>query len=484
MMKKIIHDTLRFLAAAQIAFAILYAFAGMFCLQPFSETQHLLALSEAWQGDQYTGILYPLLLAICRLAEGITTIPFCAFIYLIQMGCAGAVCVYLVKTFAGSGSTGGESLDRLLAGLALACVPQYMQMHMAVLEWSLFATAILWMFASVLRWKDGDPFAEKTVVQKTFLHNSYRMFLPFLALCLLRAEGIFFGTALLALWGIRVRKVYRKRFLVLVMAVCIFVGVGGNTLTTKRDGKQIQNTVSSALLSRLVWPNFATNYFFWNEEVKAVMDLDRAVYVCEREDAMRTWFGPEMEARYGLSEANRMYFDMALQCLGDRSREEVTFLAQDAADYALLPFTVQRNLAGSGNSMTGWNYGRMLRPVKGDVLQPILTPGEAASEENFGRLVKFYVQYGFVFLLILLVAAIFGMRPGFGHLREKKGRAAATLALVSLFHLVMSGNMPVDYKSGLIMILLWYLTAILLAMGLWNCESKHDAQCEPQNDSK
>ena len=87
--KKLLKDTLLFLMGIQILFGAVYMVFSMGSAQQFMESIRLFGLGEQFVSDGYTGILYSALLWFCHIlsggrqalfANGITTIPFSAFI--------------------------------------------------------------------------------------------------------------------------------------------------------------------------------------------------------------------------------------------------------------------------------------------------------------------------------------------------------------------------------------------------------------------
>ena len=206
--------------------------------------------------------------------------------------------------------------------------------------------------------------------------------------------------------------------------------------TTGKKIERIQNSFGAAMVSRFVWPDFATNYYFWSDEVKAAMSLEDAVHICQREEAVENYFGPLMEKAYGEKEANRIYLQMARRCFMDRTKAIVTEIARDFADYAMIPFTIEKNLKGEGTSLTAWNYGRM----------------RACAPE----LVRYYFRYSLYILPVLLLGSLLVCC---GKMSSEVKTFVGTAVIYALWYTLRS-NKPIDYKLVLPIIVIWYLLAV------------------------
>ena len=254
---------------------------------------------------------------------------------------------------------------------------------------------------------------------------------------------------------------------VLFTAIVIFAtNLGLNSAFPKARRIYRENNLGTAVVSRFVWPNFASNYFFWDEEVKAVLSEEDAVRLCQRIDLLEEEFYPAMVEAYGTGKATKLCLEMGYRCLMDRSRETVSEIGRDLRDHLLIPFTIENNLQGRGVSMTAWNYGRM------KARSPVL--------------VKYYFRYGSFELPILLLGSLllwwFHRNDQMGQwIKERaagketkplayrdsadRGNAVQwkllcfTLFLYTLWYTMWS-NLPIDYKLVLPILFVWYLASV------------------------
>lgn len=394
-------------------------------------------------------------------------------IFLIQLFAAGFSTWYMLGKM-GFGERKG--LRGLVCGFLLT-VPFLLQMHMAELVWSFSLSAFLWMFG-LLTEIIFQGFTKKRGCLLAAAYVLYGIICP---------DGVWLGGALLLIGSFFIsgksadgeaeQKIAvgtggagaRVRFRLTVFLTAGVVLLANASLNRAfPDARQIyrENNPGTAAVSRFVWPNFATNYFFWDEEVKAVLSEDDAVRLCQRIDLLEKEFYPAMEETYGTVKATKLCLKMGYRCLMDRSRETVAEIGRDFADYLLIPFTIEKNLQGRGVSLTAWNYGRM--------------------KAHAPRLVKYYYRYGLFELPVLLLGSILlwwfhrnrqisqWMRrraageetkegPG---VKRKDGRIPVQWKLLFFawllftFWYTMRSNLPIDYKLVLPELFIWYLASV------------------------
>ena len=259
---------------------------------------------------------------------------------------------------------------------------------------------------------------------------------------------------------------FRFYLAVLFTAAVIFLANAGlNSAFPEARRIYRENNPGTAAVSRFVWPNFASNYFFWDEEVKAVLSEEDAVRLCQRIDLLETEFYPAMVEAYGTGKATRLCLEMGYRCLMDRSRETVLEIGRDLKDHLLIPFTIENNLRGRGVSLTAWNYGRMR------ARSPVL--------------VKYYVRYGSFELPILLLCSLLlwwfhkndrmsqwvkqqaenSEKPlfykyGGGEKISVQWKILFFVVILYTLWYTMRSNLPVDYKLVLPILFIWYLASV------------------------
>lgn len=351
----------------------------------------------------------------------------------------------------------------------LLTVPYLLQMHMARLPWSAAFSAFLWLFGLLLEAGRSGLSGQK-ILLLCAAWFSYGVICP----DGLWSGVILLGSAFLLQGGLR-QLFYRKKsgkdglssaeseekqkrsgkirccgLAFLVTAGVIFAANSGlNRAFPEARRLYRENTLGAAVVSRLVWPNFGRNYYFWSDEVKEVLTEYEAVQISQRVDLIGEEFYPRLEATYGKRKAVTLCFQMGWRCLMDRTRETVFEIGRDLKDYVLLPFTIDRNLRGEGVSLTAWNYGRM--------------------REHTPVLVKYYFRYGIFELPFLLLGSLllrgFQKSDRFGQLVRRRSLSAQWkfLFMTGIFHTIwytVRSNFPVDYKMALPIVFVWYLASV------------------------
>lgn len=373
----------------------------------------------------------------------------------------------------------GKREKRFLRGYICAfllTVPCLLQMHTARLVWSPALSCFLWMLGLVMETAVRGV-SKKKVLFLTGAYFLYGVICP---------DGLWLGGILLFFCLLYRRK--RERItenrnksgkeageqrekvpfglaVFFTAAVIFLANAGLNSAFPEARRIYRENNPGTAAVSRFVWPNFASNYFFWDEEVKAVLSEEDAVRLCQRIDLLETEFYPAMVEAYGTGKATRLCLEMGYRCLMDRSRETVLEIGRDLKDHLLIPFTIENNLRGRGVSLTAWNYGRMR------ARSPVL--------------VKYYVRYGSFELPILLLCSLLlwwfhkndrmsqwvkqqaenSEKPlfykyGGGEKISVQWKILFFVVILYTLWYTMRSNFPIDYKLVLPILFIWYLASV------------------------
>lgn len=373
----------------------------------------------------------------------------------------------------------GKREKRFLRGYICAfllTVPCLLQMHMARLVWSPALSCFLWMLGLVMETAVRGV-SKKKVLFLTGAYFLYGVICP---------DGLWLGGILLFFCLLYRRK--RERItenrnksgkeageqrekvpfglaVFFTAAVIFLANAGLNSAFPEARRIYRENNPGTAAVSRFVWPNFASNYFFWDEEVKAVLSEEDAVRLCQRIDLLETEFYPAMVEAYGTGKATKLCLEMGYRCLMDRSRETVLEIGRDLKDHLLIPFTIENNLRGRGVSLTAWNYGRMR------ARSPVL--------------VKYYVRYGSFELPILLLCSLLlwwfhkndqmsqwvkqqaenSEKPlfykyGGGEKISVQWKILFFVVILYTLWYTMRSNLPIDYKLVLPILFIWYLASV------------------------
>lgn len=369
-----------------------------------------------------------------KFAENIVTFLPAGVLYPVQLAAAAGSAWYFL------GKMGLQ--DRRARGYLCAfllTVPFFLQMHLAKLAWSLSLSALLWMLGLVVDIRKKGMSRERGV----------RLLISYFLYGIICPDGLWLGGILLLTVlprsigrGQTGKTSGRRRFCLAVFvtaAVIFLTNAGLNGALTEQRRIYRENNPGTAAVSRFVWPNFATNYFFWSDEVKAVLSEEEAIDVSERIDLLEKEFYPSMRETYGSGKATLLCLEMGYRCLMDRSKETVLEILTDFKDYLLIPFTVERNLQGRGVSLTAWNYGRM--------------------KEQGPLLVKYYYRYGLFELPLLLLGSLllWGFQRGD---RNSQWKLLLYMGFLYTLWYTMKSNLPIDYKQVLPILFIWYRASV------------------------
>lgn len=361
---------------------------------------------------------------------------------LIQLVLAAASTWYA----AGKLGFGENCRSRAYVCAFLLTVPYLLQMHMAALVWSLSLSAFLWLFGLLLEMMKSGISGRRAGL----------LFVSYFLYGIVCPDGLWLGGVLFAVGFLVSQKERWKRRegsgmgfragfrwgAAAVLTVCLICAVNAGLNKGFPEERRIyrENTFGAAVASRFVWPNFGKNYYFWNVDITAVLPESEATWIDRREDLVGEEFYPLLEENYGKKKAIELCIRMGRNCLEIRTKEVLEEIGRDLKDYVLLPFTIERNLKGEGDSLTAWNYGRMNERT------PVLT--------------KYYYRYG-VFALPFLLLGSFLLWSF-----EKKNRKISAQWRYLLFTMIfyalwytMRSNIPVDYKAALPILFLWYLAS-------------------------
>lgn len=428
----------------QIVLGFCFMAANLFSVQPFADTAMYKEVSHTFLLDEYIGVLYPLILFLC---------PVETLVYLLQLAAAFlAGCVFVCLS--------GLGEERLLAGknifasLYLLTIPFLMQLHMAILPQS-FVLSLglvqLGLCMGVLRQKTDRP-------RKAFILCC----LCLVGMALLKPDYLILGCpAVLWLFARTGRKASQTgksllrikicQLVVFAGSICLVLFVNGITQTPGARGN-IQRSLGAAMVSRLAWPNFEVDYYFWPEEVKEVMDSMTGREISRYAENVKTVLGPLLEDAFGKEQANVYYWQMAKSSFLVRTKEIVVRMAEDFFAYLFTPFAAGAQLSEGGASYSGYNFSMMWQQAR--------------------KLTTIYVNYGvysllagMVFVLAaLIVKLVGGKKASYDNAtgRSALGKRSSIFLLCVVCMLLqtvwytMSGTYMMDYKNVPLIIALWY----------------------------
>lgn len=437
----------------QCAFGVVWIVYNFAQMQDLQRTADYIQAGRTLVTDEYMGILYSFLVAGAMWLEKIVHIPFYCMLYLLQMGIGFvAGCFFLYRCHLG----GSRFLCPInMAGsLYLMTVPMAVQCHLSVLPQSLILSGFLTMLGLCFAGFEG----------KRELNGTFFLILNLLWAGMTLLQPDYFWLAGLPAACMLILCIVRKKSWIKALfwglaAVAVVNGIGFMTVRQGSYGR-IQRTMGAAMVSRMVWPNFSTTYFFWPEEIKEVMSEEMAQQISVRADSVQTVFGPIVESAFGKKAADRYYWQMAISCLQVRTKENVETMWQDFAAYFCVPWSLKTQLGSGGRSFSGWNYGQM--------------------RENAPVLTGYYVHYSLWMFRIGMLIAVCVTAAGLkGRWRKRISGWMLLTVLCLVWQAVwytMSGAGMMDYLNVPVTAVLWYtcLTAACRQIKcLWEKEEKH-----------
>lgn len=445
--KKSIKGLLVIGMAVQICLGLIWMCANLFSMQNFEETAGYIEMSRSFVLDEYAGILYPALLFVLRAVAGEGGCY--PVLYLIQLTVAFLSNCAFCK-MSGLGDKKLFSAKNIFGACYLMTIPFVMQLHMAVMPASLCGSFFLLMIGICME-------SYRDTIENRQIKKIGCACVLWAVLGLLLPDNIWLGAVpFVWLFGVGIwRKWAKKIWAAFVIGICAVLLVTGVTNTVTRipgSRGNIQRTLGAALLSRLAWPNFESNYYFWPEEVKQVMPPMTAREIDKYADHVKVLLGPLFEEAFGKEQANTYYWQMALRCFSDRTKEILPRIAEDFLSYLFTPFAIMYHFGGGGYSYAGWNFDRMWQQHR--------------------TLTGIYVEYSLysfsigmaVVLLYLLIRGIYQRRCR----AEKKRLPEKGILVLCLLCMLtqtvwytMSGTYMMDYKNVPLLLMLWYACILL-----------------------
>lgn len=440
----------------QIVLGVVWAAAGFTSLPVYPETSMYVEISKTFICDEYTGILYPVLLMLARGLAGFLPIRYYSVMYIVQL----TVACYASHRFLRScrvvcceRGTASVFWD-IWCTLCLMTIPMAMQCHMAVLPNSLTLSFFMVMLSFVLE-ASGAPAAlqARNLVKMAPLWLAASLLMPeykYLAgvpiLCLFVYSSIF-------LWKKDRRQIVRHTLVILAFMGMI-AALGNMTQVPGSQGR-MRKSLAGSMVSRFVWPNFQANYPAWPEEIRNIMTQEDAAAISLYADEVQKHFGPMIEEAVGEEHSRELYWEMVRAASQVRLRQIVRDTLWDAACYAAPPWMLERQLNGEGyESFSGRNY-------------EIVTDRHPWLSVTYIRYGNRWFSAGMVLALVSLVGTYCMQRMRLK--QEERSRKqknfrvqlsmvlflAVTFGAVVLYY-TGAGAGIMDYKNAVFITILWY----------------------------
>ncbi len=425
------------LMVAQIVLGIGWILANIMHLPMFHETILLNRAADLFVVDEYMGILYPVLIKMTKWIEKVSGFPFYSQLYALQLISALGAFLYMLRYsgwISGNGLLG--KLKYGLAALYMLTFPLLLQLHMAVLPYSLAASISIIMICDGLYYLyHMEEVRGSVLIRLCGLWMLVVLLLPDYSWML----GIFMMTLFVKiLYG---NKIWRNRILICMLSTVLCFGVIGNTTQVPGSMGRIQKSASSCLLSRFVWPNLGSYSFFWPQEVGDIFTLEELSGMAVYSESMMYDFGPVLEENYGKETANNIYFKMAVAAFGLNTKQILIDTGRDFVSYLCPQIAFQQQQKDNRGALLAWNYGRL--------------------QEQTPMLTKYYVNISFACwnVLCVLGGLLILIRRQY-KVRSYAGMMIGSSTLFMAFWYTMQGAGIQDYKKVMLISLLWLLPVI------------------------
>ena len=413
----------------QIILGVMYIGKNFMAVPQFHDTAIYLEIAEQLVTDEYTGILYPLLIKLCK---AISFIPYQIPIYIIQI----VARVYGVYRFAYTWI--GRKIPAFVCALWINTIPFVAQAHVSVLPHSLALTCLIFMSLQVLK---------GSVKRRTLTITEWAGLLcSFVFLAQLDRIYVLPGMLFL-LWG-AVLQFYNRTHRVLLFVVSLFISVGMLIVNvaifhvTQNPGHygRIQRTTASAFFQRTGVITLKDKYqIYMPLEVQDSYTGEDLNYISNYPYKIKYEFGPALEARLGQKRANEIYVELGMLGLTEATRENTINIAQDVIRYAVPLGGYASWQNGELQGATGWNYQQFISEA------PMLSV-------CYARISIF--SWGFLLGLSLTVYILKALK----HRKWHIGIWLPAVGCILLYsvYFAMSGTDVYDYKLALLSMVVSY----------------------------
>ena len=336
----------------QIVLGAIYIGRNFMTVPVFQETTRYLQMAETLRIDEYTAVLYPLLL---RLLSGITFIPFQIPLYVLQILVGIFSAYHFANTWTEKKSTAW------LCSLWINTIPFVAQAHVTVLPHSLAFSFLILIFLELfkgIRHKQPLSMTDFAIVLCSY------------TLLVQLGREYFMPATLLLLWTVFL-QLYQKANKMLLMGVTMLISLGifiSNAAiyqTTQISGAngRIQRSMEAALFQRLGMSTMTDRFIIYMpKEIEECFTGEELENFARYPYRLQEEFGPVLEERYGKQYANELYWKMALLGFGNATKDNLLDITEDTLGYAFPAGMYFTWRDGDLKGLTGWNYQPSLAP--------------------------------------------------------------------------------------------------------------------------
>ena len=337
-------------AALQIVLGVIYIGKNFMAVPQFRDTTIYLEMAERFVVDEYTGILYPLLVKLC---SSIAIIPYQIPIYLIQIA-AGVYCVYhFIYTWT------ERSITALVCALWVNTIPFVAQAHVTVLPHSLAMACLVVMILQVLR---GSVNRRPLTIPEWA-----ELLCSFVILAQLDRAYLIPGM-LFVIWGACL-QFYNATHKWMLLSVSLLIGISMvvinlaiyDAVQTPGHYGRIQRSFASAFFQRTGVITLNGKYLVhMPEEISQCFTDAELNEIGKYPYKIETEFGPTLEARYGEERADELYMALGKLGLATATKDNILEIAEDLVSYAIPLADYVTWQDGELKGATSWNYQQFM----------------------------------------------------------------------------------------------------------------------------
>ncbi len=438
----------------QAVLGLLWIFCNIGSFQEYGDSLFLVNVSESLVCDDYTGILYPLLIHAARGVAAVVPVPYYCLLSLLQLGAGYASACFFLNCILSLGENSGSVSRSLLThwgALVLVTVPVAMQCHLAVLPCSLTGSLLLLQLGVFLRGAWGRK-TDGGASVRTSAKAEAELGILWLAETLLMPEYLWIGVIPVILYGVLSilksdRENLRKN-LGIVLLAAVFLGLTPLTAElTAQPGAygRMENTFEGALLRRFCGGTLHVYYGSWPWELKSRISQEDLTACMSGSEEIDLIMGRKIESALDRRTVRRLYLEMVDLGWEYERDKIVSDIALDLLGYGFAPILSRVYLRTFYyDSYARGNYDVMRRQT------PFLT--------------SLAVRYGscfFVLGLVLTAVLEFFCRLG-SRGKERRGKGivpglvCAGLGVWICLWYTMQGQGRMDCKNSMAVTVLWF----------------------------
>ena len=441
----------------QAVLGLLWIFCNISSFQEYGDSLFLVNVSESLVCDDYTGILYPLLIRAARGAAAVVPVPYYCLLSLLQLGAGYASAFFFLKCLLSLGGNSKSTPPALLThwgALVLVTVPVAMQCHLAVLPCSLTGSLLLLQLGVFLRGAWGRE-ADGSVSVRISAKAEAELGILWLAETLLMPEYRWIGVIPVILYGIlSILKSDRgnlRKNLGVVLLAAVFLGLtplaAELTAQTGAYGR-MENTFEGAMMRRFCGGTLQVYYGNWPWELRSRISQEDLKTCMSGSEGIDLVMGRKIESALDDRTVRRLYLEMVGLGWAD-DREKIVSDALDLLGYGFAPVFGRVYLRMSYyDSYARGNYDVMRRQT------PFLT----ALAVRYGSCC-FVLGLGLTAVLGLMARlCTAGIAPQKKKLKKEisAGLVCGAMGIWICIWYTMQGQGRMDCKNSMAVAVLWF----------------------------